>query len=59
MKYKVYDWAGNDLTSFYGVFNGFEEAWGAIRDNCKKHAKNEEDYEEMLGEFYVEEFEEK
>ena len=40
-KYLVFDWAGNDLTGFYGEFENFEDAWGAIRENV-----SECDYEE-------------
>jgi hypothetical protein len=43
MQYKVYDWAGNDLTGFYGVFDDFEDAWGAIREANP----NEEDWQEF------------
>jgi hypothetical protein len=46
-QYRVYDWAGNDLTSFYGTFEHFEDAWGAVRENIPD--------EESWQEFYVEE----
>lgn len=48
-KYRVYDWAGNDLTSFYGEFEDFEDAWGAIRENIPDSS--------YWDEFYVEEVE--
>lgn len=26
MSYKIFDWAGNDKTDFYGTFNSLEDA---------------------------------
>lgn len=52
MKYIVKDWAGNTL-DFYGTFEDFEDAWGAIRENFAH--LNEHDFNEQMGEFYVEE----
>jgi len=51
--YKIFDWAGNNLTSYYGVFASFEEAWGALYEEFD--GLNEEDFNEQMSEFHVEE----
>jgi len=50
-KYYIQDWAGNDLTGYYGTFESFEDAWGAIYENFE-HLSDKE-LEEQLGEFEV------
>lgn len=49
--YIVKDWTGKKI-NFYGEFEHFEDAWGAIRENFSH--LNEEDFDEQMGEFYVE-----
>jgi hypothetical protein len=49
MRYKVFDWAGNDLSDYYGTFSSFEEAWEAIY----KRLENEENPEEYYQEYQV------
>ena len=46
MKFRIFDWAGNDKTEYYGEFNSFEDAWDAVRAEFP-------DDEEAWGEFYV------
>lgn len=29
-RYKIYDWAGNDLSSYHGTFKTFDDAWSYI-----------------------------
>lgn len=45
--YKIYDWAGNDLSQYHGTFKTFEDAWdyilGEMTDNL---SLTEEDYQE-------------
>lgn len=50
-KYRIIDWAGNDLTSYYGTFDSFEDAWGAIYERFEH--LSDEDLDEQLGEFEV------
>lgn len=50
-KYFIQDWAGNDKTDFYGEFNSFEDAWGAVRENFKD--LKDEDFDEQMVEFEV------
>lgn len=51
MKFIVKDWAGNTI-DFYGVFERFEDAWGAIYENFDH--LGEKEFDEQMGEFYVE-----
>lgn len=48
-KFKIYDWAGNDLTHWHGTFDSFEDAWdyilGDMTDNL---GLTEEDYQEYF-----------
>lgn len=50
--FKIYDWAGNDKTDYYGTFKSFEDAWDRLMEEFPED-------EEALGEFYVEEEERK
>ena len=43
--WKIFDWAGNDLTGFYGTFESFEDAWDILFDRFES--------EDDLGEFQV------
>lgn len=51
--FKIFDWAGNDMTYYYGTFESFEDGWGAIYENFNH--LNEDDFNEQMSEFYVEE----
>ena len=51
MKYLIQDWAGNDLTSYYGEFDSFEDAWDAIYKRFSDLSDME--FEEQLQEFEV------
>ena len=50
-KFKIFDWAGNDKTSFYGVFSSFDDAWAAIYDNFSH--LSEKEFDEQMSEFEV------
>jgi len=52
-KYIIKDWAGNDKTPYYGEFEDFEDAWGALYEEFD-HLP-EEDFDDMMSEFWVEE----
>lgn len=45
--FKIFDWAGNDKSNYYGTFSTFEDAWEAI---YKEFPEDEDMYQE----FYVE-----
>jgi hypothetical protein len=53
MKYKIFDWAGNDLTSHFGTFSDFQSAWEAIHDYVSDQTQDENEFEEMCGEYQV------
>lgn len=45
--YKIYDWAGNDLTAWHGTFHTFEDAWDYIMgEMTDKLNLTESDYQE-------------
>lgn len=45
--FKIYDWAGNDLTYAHGLFKTFQDAWDYIvGDMTDKLKLNEDDYQE-------------
>ena len=50
-KFRIYDWAGNDKSGYYGEFKTFEDAWGAIYDEFRH--LSEKDFDEQMSEFYV------
>lgn len=50
-KYIIQDWAGNDLSSYYGTFDTFEDAWDAILERFKD--LDESELENQLQEFEV------
>ena len=55
-KYKVYDWAGNDLTNTFGTFNDFEDAWMGVREEVENYLKSIDSLDtidEELGEYQV------
>lgn len=52
IQFRIYDWAGNDKTSYYGTFKAFEDAWGALYEEFSDLSEN--DFDEQMGEFYVE-----
>ena len=51
--FKIYDWAGNDKSAYYGTFETFEDAWDRLREEFPDDP--EDSNESNLGEFYVEE----
>lgn len=51
--FKIFDWAGNDKTPYYGLFNTFEDAWGRLYEEFEKEGL---DCDEYAQEFYVEQF---
>lgn len=47
-KFRIYDWAGNDLTQWHGTFKTFEDAWDYIFGEMTERLKlTEEDYQEF------------
>lgn len=45
--FKIYDWAGNDLSRFHGTFETFEDAWDYIfGEMTDKLNLTEDDYQE-------------
>ena len=52
MKYIIKDWAGNDKSNYYGTFDTFEDAWGALYAEFDHLSESE--FNETMGEFYVE-----
>ena len=45
--FKIYDWAGNDLSKHHGTFSSFEEAWDYIfGEMTDKLNLKEDDYQE-------------
>ncbi len=52
-RFRVTDWAGNDLTPHYGLFASFEDAWGAVYAYLETQNLSEADFEECCGEYYV------
>lgn len=53
--YKIYDWAGNDLTDHFGVFKTFDDAWDAIREYLADQKLDDKSYDDHLGEYWVDE----
>lgn len=51
MKYVIYDWAGNLMP--FGEFEHFDDACGFLAEKFDHLSENE--FEEEIGEFYVEE----
>ena len=60
--YKVLDWAGNDKTPYYGLFETPEAAWGAVETFIRAQPeimdltdddKRAEAVSEWLGEYQV------
>ena len=51
--FKIFDWAGNDKTDYYGTFKTYEEAWERLYQEFPNDS--EDPNESYLGEFYVEE----
>lgn len=47
----IKDWADNDLTSYYGKFKTFEDAWAALYERFSY--LSEEDFNRQMEEFYV------
>ena len=52
--YKIFDWAGNDKSDYYGTFEHFEYAWGRLYEEFDH--LSEVDFNEQMDEFYVDEF---
>jgi hypothetical protein len=52
-KYKIMDWAGNDKSNYYGTFNSFDDAWGALY--AEFESLDEKDFDAQMSEFYVDE----
>lgn len=50
-QYKIIDWAGNDKTPYYGTFETFEDAWGALYEEFD--SLPEDEFDAQMGEFYV------
>lgn len=50
-KFYIQDWAGNDKSDYYGEFNSFEDAWGALYAEFSH--LSDADYDAQLSEFYV------
>ena len=50
-KFIVKDWTGKEI-EFYGESDSFEDSWSKIYENFSH--LSEEDFEEQMGEFYVE-----
>lgn len=48
---RIFDWAGNDLTYYYGTFKDFESAWGALYERFADLPEDE--FNEQMAEFYV------
>ena len=45
--YKIFDWAGNDLSQWHGTFKTFDDAWEYILgEMTDKLGLVEEDYQE-------------
>ena len=49
--YKIFDWAGNDKTEYYGTFEHFEDAWGRLY--AEFDGLSEVDFDEQMSEFEV------
>lgn len=46
-RYKIYDWAGNDLSSHHGTFKTFDDAWAYIHgEMTDKLGLTDDDYQE-------------
>lgn len=50
--FKIFDWAGNDKSDYYGTFKTFEDAWGALYEEFS--SLSEDDFNEQMSEFVVE-----
>lgn len=50
-KYRVYDWAGNDLSDFYPDQDSFEDSWGLIYERFD--SLPEDEFDEQMSEFEV------
>lgn len=53
MRFRIVDWAGNDKSAYYGRFDSFEDAWGALYEEFDDLPEDE--FNETMSEFYVEE----
>jgi len=49
--FKIYDWAGNDKTPYYGTFESFEDAWGRLYEEFDHLV--DQDFDEQMSEFQV------
>lgn len=52
-EFRIYDWAGNDKSGYYGMFKTEEDAWERLREEFPDDS--EDSNESKLGEFHVEE----
>jgi len=50
-RYKIIDWAGNDKTAYYGLFDSFDNAWDALYQEFE-HLEDK-DFDEQMSEFEV------
>jgi hypothetical protein len=50
-KYEIVDWAGNDKTAYYGLFDSFEDAWARLYEEFDRLPEKE--FDEQMGEFKV------
>ena len=51
--YKIFDWAGNDKTEYFGAFSDFQGAWEAIYQHIADQTQDEHEFEELCGEYQV------
>lgn len=51
IRFRIVDWAGNDLSSYYGTFDDFESAWGALYNEFRE--LGEDDFDAQMSEFEV------
>ena len=50
-RYTIQDWAGNDLSDYYGTFESFEDAWGAIYERFE--ALSDKEFDDEMQEYAV------
>lgn len=51
VKYKIFDWACNDKTPYYGTFATFEDAWGRLYEEFD--SLPEDEFNDTMSEFFV------
>lgn len=56
LKYIIKDWAGNDKSEYFGIFNDYDEAWDAVYEYAYSQLgqdPSDKEFNDFIGEYYI------